>query len=36
MGFNRRQVDAARKAEADKEAAVRRATEAQVLEDAER
>ena len=35
MGFNPRKMDAARKAEADKEAAARRATDAQVLEDAE-
>jgi hypothetical protein len=36
MGFNRRKIEADRKAGADKEAATRRATNAQVLEDAER
>jgi hypothetical protein len=36
MGFNRRKMEADRKAKADAEAAVRRATDAQVLEDAER
>jgi hypothetical protein len=36
MGFNRRKRDAERKATADAEAAARRATDAQVLEDAER
>jgi phage FluMu protein Com len=36
MGFNRRKMEADRKAEADVEAAARRATDAQVLEDAER
>ena len=36
MGFNRRKMDADRKAKADAEAAVRRASDAQVLEDAER
>jgi len=36
MGFNRRKMDADRKAKADAEAAVRRASEAQVLQDAER
>jgi hypothetical protein len=36
MGFNRRKMDADRKAKADAEAATRRATDAQVLEDAER
>jgi hypothetical protein len=36
MGFNRRKMDGARKAEADKEAAARRAIDAQVLEDAQR
>jgi hypothetical protein len=35
MGFNRRKMDAARKAEAHKEAVARRATDAQVLDDAE-
>jgi len=35
MGFNRRKLDADRKAKADAEAAERRATDAQVLEDAE-
>jgi hypothetical protein len=36
IGFNRRKMDADRKAKADAEAAARRATDAQVLEDAER
>jgi hypothetical protein len=36
MGFNRRKMEADRKAKADKEAAARRATDPQVLEDAER
>jgi hypothetical protein len=36
MGFNRREIEADRKAVADKEAAARRATDPQVLEDAER
>jgi hypothetical protein len=36
MGFNRRKMEADRKAKADTEAAARRATDAQVLEDAER
>jgi hypothetical protein len=36
MGFNRRKMEADRKAKADPEAAARRATDAQVLEDAER
>ncbi len=36
MGFNRRKMEADRKAKADAEAAARRATDAQVLEDAER
>jgi hypothetical protein len=36
MGFNRRKMDAERKATADAEAAARRVTDAQVLEDAER
>jgi hypothetical protein len=36
MGFNRRRLDADRKAKADAEAAARRATDAQVLEDAQR
>jgi hypothetical protein len=36
MGFNRRKLEAKRKAKADAEAANRRATDAQVLEDAER
>jgi hypothetical protein len=35
MGFNRRKMEADRKAKADAEAAARRATDAQVLEDAE-
>jgi type VI protein secretion system component VasF len=36
MGFNRRKMKDARRQLAEKEAAARRATEAQVLEDAER
>ncbi len=36
MGFNRRRMQADRKAKADAEAAAKRATDAQVLEDAER
>jgi beta-phosphoglucomutase-like phosphatase (HAD superfamily) len=36
MGFNRRKMEDQRRAAAEKEAAVRRATDAQVLEDAER
>jgi hypothetical protein len=36
MGFNRRKMEADQKARADKEAAARRATDPQVLEDAER
>lgn len=36
MGFNRRKLAADRQAKADAEAATRRATDAQVLEDAER
>ena len=36
MGFNRRKIEADRKAKADAEAAAKRATDAQVLEDAER
>jgi len=36
MGFNRRKMDAERKATADAEAGARRATDAQMLEDAER
>jgi hypothetical protein len=36
MGFNRRKMEADRKAKADAETAARRATDAQVLEDAER
>jgi hypothetical protein len=35
MGFNRRKIEDERRAAADKEAASRRATDAQVLEDAE-
>jgi hypothetical protein len=35
MGFNRRKMEADRKAKADAEAAAKRATDAQVLEDAE-
>jgi hypothetical protein len=36
MGFNRRKMEDQRREAAEKEAATRRATEAQVLEDAER
>jgi hypothetical protein len=36
MGFNRRKMESDRKAKADAGAAARRATDAQVLEDAER
>jgi hypothetical protein len=36
MGFNRRKMEADRKAKADAEAAARRATDGQLLEDAER
>jgi hypothetical protein len=36
MGFNRRKLEADRKAKADAEAATRRATDPQLLEDAER
>ena len=36
MGFNRRKTEDQRRRAAEKEAAARRATEAQVLEDAER
>ena len=36
MGFNKRKMEDARKAEADKEAAARRGLDTQVLEDAER
>jgi hypothetical protein len=36
MGFNRRKLEAEQRAKTDAEAARRRATEAQVLEDAER
>jgi hypothetical protein len=36
MGFNRRTMEAERKGKADAEAAARRATDAQVLQDAER
>ncbi len=36
MGFNRRKVEDQRREAAEKEAAARRATDAQVLEDAER
>jgi hypothetical protein len=36
MGFNRRKMEAERKAKADAEAAARRATDAKVLKDAER
>ena len=35
MGFNRREVEDERRRAAEKEAATRRATDAQVLEDAE-
>ncbi len=36
MGFNRRKMEDQRRQIAEKEAAARRATDAQVLEDAER
>jgi hypothetical protein len=36
MGFNRRKMEDQRRQAAEKDAAVRRATDAQVLEDAER
>jgi hypothetical protein len=36
MGFNRRKLEDQRRAAAEKETAKRRATDAQVLEDAER
>jgi hypothetical protein len=36
MGFNRRKLEDQRRGAAEKEAATRRATDAQVLEDAER
>jgi len=36
MGFNRRKLEDQRRQAAEKEAAARRATDAQVLEDAER
>jgi hypothetical protein len=36
MGFNRRKMEADRKAKADAEVAAKRATDAQVIEDAER
>lgn len=36
MGYNRRKMEAEQKAKADAKVAVRRATDAQVLEDAER
>jgi hypothetical protein len=36
MGFNRRQMEDQRRQAAEKEAAAHRATDAQVLEDAER
>jgi hypothetical protein len=36
MGFNRRKLEADRNPKADTEATTRRATDAQVLEDAER
>jgi hypothetical protein len=36
MGFNRRKMEDQRRQAAEKEAATRRATDAQVLEDAER
>ena len=36
MGFNRRKMEAKRKAKADAKAAARRASDAQVLQDAER
>jgi beta-phosphoglucomutase-like phosphatase (HAD superfamily) len=35
MGFNKRKMDDARRQEAEKEAAAHRATERQILEDAE-
>jgi len=35
VGFNRRKIEADRKAKADPEAANRRATDAQVIEDVE-
>jgi hypothetical protein len=35
MGFNKRKMDDARRQEAEKEAAARRATDRQILEDAE-
>ena len=35
MGFNKRKMEDARRQEAEKEAAARRATERQILEDAE-
>jgi hypothetical protein len=34
MGFNKRKMDNARRKEAEKEAAARRATDRQILEDA--
>jgi len=36
MGFNKRKIEDQRREAAEKEAAIRRATDAQVLEDAER
>ena len=36
MGFNRRKIEDQRRTAAEKEAAARRATDAQFLEDAER
>jgi hypothetical protein len=36
MGFNRRKMEDQRRQAAEKEAAARRATDAQILEDAER
>ena len=36
MGFNRRKIEAQRAAAAEKEAAAKRATEAQIIEDAGR
>jgi hypothetical protein len=36
MGFNRRKLEAEQKAKADTESTLRRATDTQVLEDAER
>jgi hypothetical protein len=36
MGFNRRKMEDERRQVAEKEAAARRATDAQILEDAER